>query len=68
MDIDAHKPSESPSLMPPDPIGADFADSTGRDSTRSAKAAAERYARFIMPSAEAIAEAIIRRASADLRG
>jgi hypothetical protein len=68
MDINAHTPPETPRVVPADPISSDLEHAQAHDPIPTAKTPATRRARFIMPSAEAIAEAIIRRALADLRG
>ncbi len=68
MDIETHKPSGSPSQTPPDPIGAEFRDPNACDSASPSMSPGLRRTTFVMPSAEAIADAIIRRAAADLRG
>ncbi len=68
MDIDTHDPRENPDPVATDVVSADLENASGRDPIPALGAPSRRRITFNMPSAEAIADAIIRRASTDIRG
>jgi hypothetical protein len=68
MDTNPHKTPENTGRPPADPLGADLPKASDRESICAPRKRGEPRTLLFMPSAEAIADAIIRRATADLRG